>query len=103
MSESIQKPVIVTDEEYFVMLSHITPVNNKLVLNKSEAALVLIELMRFLDISSLNGLNNCHLKDYKEALKEVQKQIDNLKKYRCETQLAKLLEIKQNYLKLINS
>lgn len=49
MSDIIIKPVIEIIDETFIMYSHITPTNSKVVLNKQEAALLYIELHKFLN------------------------------------------------------
>jgi len=50
----ITKPIIVPDKEHFIMCSNITHINSRLILNKTEATLVLIELMKFLNIEFSN-------------------------------------------------
>ena len=98
IKEIIKKPVIEIGDNYFVILSHISPTNNRLILNKEEASLVLIELMKFLRITEIQDNKSQLIK----ALRELQDEIDDLKKFHCEMPLVKLLELKQNYLKLIN-
>lgn len=98
MSEIIKKPVIEIEDNCFVILSHISTTNNRLILNKEEACLVLIELMKFLRITETQDNKSQLIK----ALRELQDEIDSLKKFHCEMPLVKLFELKQSYLKLLN-
>jgi len=46
----IEKPVTEIVDEKFILHSHITPINSKVVLNKGEAALLYVELYKFLGL-----------------------------------------------------
>ena len=78
-SEQIEKPIIEINDGFFTILSHISPNNNRLILNKEEASLVLIELMKFLRITETQDNKSQLIK----ALRELQDEIDDLKKFHC--------------------
>jgi len=44
----IQKPLTKIENDNFILLSHITPINSKVILTKEEAMLLYIELHKFI-------------------------------------------------------
>lgn len=47
-SKFIQKPITKVENDKFILLSHITPINSKVILTKGEAMLLYIELHKFI-------------------------------------------------------